>query len=94
MKLNSDAHDADDFEQRFQRVKDRLARTLHLHNLNDPKFPYALQTRLLMGIGWDGWALLEVSDPVDDRVLALIEQRQIWQRLVDDVRAGLAAPAK
>ena len=65
-------------------MKDRLAHTLHLHNLNDPKFPYALQTRLLMGMGWDGWALLEVSDPVDDRVLALIEQRQIWQRLVDD----------
>ena len=94
VKLNSDARDAAEFEQRFQRVKDRLARTLHLHNLNDSKFPYALQTRLLMAMGWDGWALLEVSDAVDDRVLALIEQRQIWQRLVDEARTALAAPAK
>jgi len=64
VKLNSDQRDAADFERRFNLVKDRLGHTLHLHNLNDPKFPYQLQTDLLVRIGWDGWALLEASDKV------------------------------
>jgi len=33
-------------------------------------------------MGWSGWQLLEVSDKVPDRVQALIEQRQIWDRLL------------
>lgn len=94
VKLNSDLRDAAEFEQRFARVKDRLGRTLHLHNLKDSKFPYALQTRLLMSIGWDGWALLEVSDAVEDRVAALIEQRQLWERLIEEARSALSAPAR
>jgi len=94
VKLNSDARDAAEFEQRFQRVKNRLAHTLHLHNLTDSRFPYALQARLLLAAGWDGWALLEASDKVTDRVAALIEQRQIWERLVRDAQAALAGAAR
>jgi hypothetical protein len=33
-------------------------------------------------MGWTGWQLLEVSDKVPDRVAALIEQRQIWDRML------------
>ncbi|MBI4661902.1 MAG: TIM barrel protein [Verrucomicrobia bacterium] len=82
VKLNSDARDAADFEQRFNLVKDFLGHTVHIHNLKDAKFPYQLQTDLLKKIGWDGWALLEVSDKVPDRVQGLIEQRKIWENMV------------
>jgi sugar phosphate isomerase/epimerase len=82
VKLNSDVRDAAEFEQRFQRVKDRLAGTLHLHDLSDTRFPYQLQTDLLVRAGWTGWALLEVSHQVPDRVQAIIEQRAIWERMV------------
>jgi hypothetical protein len=82
VKLNSDERDAPDFERRFNLVKDRLGHTLHLHNLKDPRFPYQLQTDLLVKSGWDGWALLELSDKVPDRVQGLIEQRQLWEQLV------------
>jgi hypothetical protein len=37
---------------------------------------------LLVKMGWAGWQLLEVSDKVPDRVQALIEQREIWDRLL------------
>jgi len=37
---------------------------------------------LLVKMGWSGWQLLEISDKVPDRVQALIEQRQIWDRLL------------
>ncbi len=84
VKLNCDARDAEGegFEHNFNLVKSFLGHTLHTHNLNDSKFPYQLQTNLLAKMGWDGWALLEASDKVTDRVQALIEQRQLWEKYV------------
>ena len=84
VKLNSDKRDTggNGFEHNFNLVKDLLGDTLHLHNLKDTGFPYQLQMELLIKMGWSGWQLLEVSDKVPDRVQALIEQRQIWDRLL------------
>ena len=33
-------------------------------------------------MNWDGWALLEDSDTVEDRVQALTEQRKLWDQMV------------
>ena len=84
VKLNSDKRDTrgNGFEHNFNLVKDLLGYTLHLHNLKDTGFPYQLQMDLLVKMGWTGWQLLEISDKVPDRVLALIEQRQIWDGLL------------
>ncbi|MBN2593737.1 MAG: TIM barrel protein [Sedimentisphaerales bacterium] len=84
VKLNSDIRDTkgDGFESKFNLVKDLLGQTLHLHNLKDTEFPYQLQMDLLVKMGWSGWQLLEVSDKVPDRVQALIEQQQIWDRML------------
>ena len=84
VKLNSDKRDAagEGFEHNFGLVKDLLGDTLHLHNLKEAGFPYQLQMDLLVRMGWGGWQLLEVSDKVPDRVQALIEQRQIWDRML------------
>ena len=86
VKLNSDRRDKQGkgFEYNFNLVKDYLGDTLHLHNLKDTEFPYQLQMDLLVKMGWTGWQLLEVSDKVPDRVQALIEQRQIWDRLLEN----------
>jgi hypothetical protein len=85
IKLNSSTRDAagNGFEHNFGLVKDFLGDTLHLHNLKDTGFPYQLQMDLLVKMGWKGWQLLEVSDKVPDRVQALIEQRRIWDGLLD-----------
>ncbi len=85
IKLNSDKRDTagNGFEHNFNLVKEFLGDTLHLHNLKDAEFPYQLQMDLLVKIGWKGWQLLEVSDKVPDRVQALIEQRRIWDGLLD-----------
>lgn len=84
VKLNSAKRDTTGkgFESQFNLVKELLGETLHLHNLKDTEFPYQLQMDLLVKMGWSGWQLLEVSDKVQDRVLALIEQRQIWDRML------------
>lgn len=84
VKLNSDKRDTggNGFEHNFNLVKDLLGDTLHLHNLKDTGFPYQLQMDLLVKMGWSGWQMLEISDKVPDRVLALIEQRQIWDQML------------
>lgn len=84
VKLNSDKRDAagEGFEHNFNLVKGLLGDTLHLHNLKDAQFPYQLQMDLLVKMGWGGWQLLEASDKVEDRVQALIEQRQIWDKML------------
>ena len=84
IKLNSDARDilGAGFEKNFELVRPFLGHTAHLHNLKDSKFPYQLQVDLLVRCGWDGWALLEVSDKVPDRVAALAEQRELWEQMV------------
>lgn len=84
IKLNSDARDAagDGFEANFNLVKGFLGHTLHLHDVKDSKFPYQKQVDLLVKINWDGWALLEASHQVPDRVQALTEQRQLWDQMV------------
>jgi hypothetical protein len=85
IKLNSDAKDAVDgaFEANFNLVKNRLADTLHFHDLNAAGFPYQLQCNLLMDIGWNGWWLPELDKPMPTDLLAgLKEQRRIWDQLI------------
>jgi hypothetical protein len=84
VKINSLARDAEGkgFEFNFNLVKKYLGDTLHLHDLKDPKFPNQLQIELLVKMGWKGWALLEASSKVPDRVQALQEQRELWDRMV------------
>jgi sugar phosphate isomerase/epimerase len=90
IKLNSDARDTagQGFEANFNLVKKYLGHTVHLHNLKDTKFPYQLQLNLLVKMDWDGWALLEASDTVPDRVAALIEQRELWDQMMAKAPKG------
>jgi len=86
VRLNCDLRDTlgKGFEENFNLVKDFLAHTVHLHGLKDAKFPYPQLVSLLVKANWDGWALMENSDKVPDRVQALTEQREIWDGLVQN----------
>jgi len=84
VKLNSEKRNTEGqgFEYQFNLVKDLLGNTLHLHELDRPDFPYQLQVNLLRKIGWNGWALMEASAKVPDRIQALIQQRELWDALM------------
>ena len=45
-------------------------------------------SNLPVKMNWDGWALLEASDKVPDRVQALTEQRQLWDKMLGNTRKG------
>ncbi len=85
IKLNCDAKDDEDgkFESNFNLIKGFLDDTLHMHDVNnDTKFPYQLQSNLLIDMGWEGWWLVEMSSNVPDKVQALIDIRLGWERMV------------
>ena len=88
VRLNSDSRDTKGkgFDANFKLVKDRLARTVHIHNLKST-FPYQRQFELLVAAGWQGWLLMENSEKVPDRVQAMIEQRRIWEKMMARITA-------
>jgi hypothetical protein len=82
IKLNGESIDGPEFAQRFELVKPYLDDTLHFHELDRGNFPYQLQSDLLIDAGWEGWWLLEASSKPPDRLQAMIQQRDIWERIV------------
>jgi len=90
VKLNCDGRDTQGggFEYNFNLVKDLLGSTIHAHDFKDPGYPYQLMIDLLVKMDWAGWILLENSSKVPDRVKAIIEQRQLWQRMLENSLAG------
>jgi sugar phosphate isomerase/epimerase len=85
VRLNCDARDAqgEGFVANFNLVKDFLSRIIHAHDLADPKYPYQLMVDLLVKADWTGWALAERGDKVPDRVQAMINQRQVWEAMIE-----------
>ncbi|MCC6126381.1 MAG: sugar phosphate isomerase/epimerase [Pirellulales bacterium] len=85
VRLNCDPRDAKGkgFAENFNLVKDRLSRIVHLHDLGDPAYPYQLMVDLLVKAKWTGWALLERSEKVPDRVAAMSQQRQVWESMLE-----------
>ena len=84
IKLNCDAKDDEggNFETNFSLIRGFLDDTLHMHDLNkDTKFPYQLQSNLLIDMGWEGWWLVEMSSNVPDKVEALIALRKGWESM-------------
>jgi sugar phosphate isomerase/epimerase len=68
-------------EYNFNLVKGKLGNTLHIHELNDEKYPFQQLIKLFKGIDYKGWMLLECSTDPADKVAALIEQRLLWEKM-------------
>ena len=66
----------------FDLIKDRFGATAHVRELNIGNYPYEDLIKLFVGMDYDGWILLECVKMPADRVAALIEQREIFTRMV------------
>ncbi len=71
-------------EYNFNLVKDRFGDTLHIHELQSPKYPYARVFRMLVEMEYKGWVLLEASSEPPDRVAALKEQHKLFDKMLAD----------
>jgi sugar phosphate isomerase/epimerase len=69
-------------ESNFNLVKDRLGDTAHVRELNIGNYPYQELMNLFVKIDYPGWILLECRTKPKDLVAAMIEQRDIWQKMI------------
>ena len=77
VRLNCDArHQGAGFAANFNLVRDCLSRIIHLHDLNDPDYPYAADGRVV-DQGRMGGALMEQDQVVARRVAAMIGQKAL-----------------
>ncbi len=66
----------------FGLVKDRLGKTLHIHELNSKAYPFQQLFELLVDANYTGWALLESGDTPENAVAAMAQQRNLFDQLV------------
>jgi hypothetical protein len=74
-------------EYHFELVKKRFGATAHVRELNDAKYPYAELVKLFVKMNYRGWILLECRGTPQDRVAALVEQRKLFEEMVEQAKA-------
>ncbi|MFV1966984.1 MAG: sugar phosphate isomerase/epimerase family protein [Pirellulaceae bacterium] len=70
-------------EHNFNLVKDRLADTVHVRELDRDDYPYERLMGLFKQVEYQGWILLEAHTNPSDKKAALIEQRHVFDRLLE-----------
>jgi sugar phosphate isomerase/epimerase len=85
---NSNAEDLNGrgLEHNFALVMSHFGATAHVHELDKADYPYERLFDLFAMVDYEGWLLLEAPGRPDDRVAALIEQREIFSALVSRAR--------
>jgi sugar phosphate isomerase/epimerase len=86
---NSQDLEGEGLEYNFNLVKDRFGDTVHVRELNIGSYPYQELMNLFVAMDYDGWILLEARTKPDDRVKALIEQRQVFEEMVAKAQSAV-----
>ncbi len=68
-------------EYNFNLVKDRFGDIAHVREMNMGNYPYADLMKLFLEMNYGGWILLEARTNPADKVAAMIEQREVFERL-------------
>ncbi|MCX6221307.1 MAG: TIM barrel protein [Bacteroidia bacterium] len=68
-------------EANFNLVKDRLGDICHVRELDDSTYPYQDLMNLFLKNKYEGWVLLECRTDPADKVKALINQREIFEKM-------------
>jgi sugar phosphate isomerase/epimerase len=80
---NSNPEDlkGDGLEHNFHLVSGRFGKTAHVRELTGTDYPWSQLFGLFRSIRYDGWVLLEARGNPADKIAALIEQRQAFEKL-------------
>lgn len=71
----------------FDMVKKWLGDTVHLRDLGTDQYPYQQLIKLFTDIKYDGWLLLEESSNPPDKVAAMREQLNLFNKLVANAKS-------
>ncbi|MFY0652826.1 MAG: TIM barrel protein [Cyclobacteriaceae bacterium] len=68
-------------EPNFHSVKKWFGDTVHIRELNVGEYPYQQLMNLFLDIKYDGWILLEARTSPTDRIAAMNEQMQVFNKM-------------
>ncbi len=74
----------------FNLVKDRFGATLHVRELDDPKYPYQELMNLLAKMDYEGWVLLEAHTDPEDKIAELKKQVVLFGEMLAKAQQALA----
>lgn len=69
-------------EANFDMVKERFGRIAHVREFNVGDYPYPKLMELFVKMDYSGWILLECRTNPEDKLKAMIEQRELFEALV------------
>lgn len=69
-------------EANFRSVKKWFGDTVHVRELNVGDYPYQELMNLFLDMKYDGWILLEARTKPEDRIAAMKEQKQVFERMI------------
>ncbi|MDB5343912.1 MAG: xylose isomerase [Schlesneria sp.] len=84
---NPEDLDAPGLEHNFNLVKDRFGETAHIHLLDSKTYPHQQLLELYVKMDYAGWLMLEEGTVPADPAAALIEQRQLFDKMLAAARA-------
>lgn len=67
-------------KENFDMVRERFGDTIHIREMNVGEYPYADLMNLLVESKYEGWILLEARTKPEDKVQAMIEQRELFEK--------------
>ena len=70
------------FDYNFNLLKDRFGKTIHVREMNMGDYPYQKLMNNLIQMDYDGWILLECRTDPEDKVKALIEQLEVFNKMI------------
>ncbi|OHB75471.1 MAG: hypothetical protein A2Z25_21615 [Planctomycetes bacterium RBG_16_55_9] len=86
--------DGEGLAYNFNLVKDRFGDTVHVRELSIGDYPYQQLMNLFVAMDYKGWILLEARTEPADRVAALAEQREVFEKMVAKAKASGGSSAK
>lgn len=75
-------------EGNFNMVKKWFGDTVHVRELNSPDYPYQQLFDLFTGIKYKGWILLEARTDPADRIAAMKEQMELFNRMIGNSKSS------
>lgn len=70
------------FQYNFDLVKSRFGATCHVRELDRTDYPYKELLKNLVDMNYKGWVLLECHTDPPDKVKAMKEQREVFDRMI------------
>ena len=74
-------------ESNFNMVRDRFGATAHVRELNVGDYPYQQLMKMMVQTKYNGWILLEARTNPVDKIVAMKEQREIFEGMIATARA-------